>query len=287
MRVAISHETVYRYKRPANYSIQYLRMTPISSLTQRVLTWKLLAPAPLVPWVDAFGNSTHVLVMDRPHDEIRVQAVGEVEIADGGKPLLSDGEPHAPELYLRETKLTTADISVRGFAGRFRPAFEQNRRGGLDGLMAGIRDVVEYRPGITHVATSASEALDTGAGVCQDHAHLFVSCCRTLGVPARYVSGYLCADQVGDNSMASHAWAEAWVEGAGWLSFDVTNRMSNAKAHVRVAVGLDYLDAAPVRGMRQGGGGEEMEVEVQVGDARKAKAELAKLKKAEQQQQQQ
>jgi transglutaminase-like putative cysteine protease len=284
MRVAISHETVYRYKRPANYSIQYLRMTPLSSLTQRVLTWKLLAPAPLVPWTDAFGNSAHVLVMDRSHDEIRVQAVGEVEIADAGKPLLSDGEPHAPELYLRETKLTAADTSVRGFAGRFRPAFEAGRRGGLDGLMAGIRDVVEYRPGVTHVATSASEALDTGAGVCQDHAHLFVSCCRSLGVPARYVSGYLCTDQAGDPGMASHAWAEAWVEGAGWLSFDVTNRMSNAKAHVRVAVGLDYLDAAPVRGMRNGGGAEEMEVEVQVGDARQARTELEKVKKAQQQQ---
>jgi len=84
--------------------------------------------------------------------------------------------------------------------------------------------------------------------------------------------------------MASHAWAEAWVDGAGWLSFDVTNRMSNAKAHVRVAVGLDYLDAAPVRGIRNGGGKEEMEVEVQVGDARKAKSELEKIKKAQQQQ---
>jgi len=287
MRVAISHETVYRYKRPANYSLQYLRMTPLSGPAQRVLTWKLFAPAPLVPWTDAHGNAAHVLVMDKPHEEIRVQAVGEVEIADAGKALLSDGEMHSPELYLRETKLTTADTAVRGFAGRFKPAFEESRRGGLDGLMAGIRDVVEYRPGITHVATSAAEALDSGAGVCQDHAHLFVSCCRTLGVPARYVSGYLCTDQVGDNNMASHAWAEAWVDGAGWLSFDVTNRMSNVKAHVRVAVGLDYLDAAPVRGMRQGGAGEEMEVDVQVGDARQAKAELAKLKKAERQQAQQ
>ena len=103
-------------------------------------------------------------------------------------------------------------------------------------------------------------------------------------MPARYVSGYLCTDQAGDPGMASHAWAEAWVDGAGWLSFDVTNRMSNAKAHVRVAVGLDYLDAAPVRGMRNGGGGEEMEVEVQVGDARKAKSDLEKVKKAQQQQ---
>ncbi len=81
--------------------------------------------------------------------------------------------------------------------------------------MAGIRDAIDYKPGATHVATSASQALGTGAGVCQDHAHLFVSCCRTLGIPARYVSGYLCTDETGDANMASHAWAEAWVDGAG------------------------------------------------------------------------
>ncbi|HEY1719619.1 MAG TPA: transglutaminase family protein [Magnetospirillaceae bacterium] len=283
MRVAISHETVYRYASPAEYSIQYLRMTPLSGIQQRVLNWKLFAPAPLVPWTDAFGNSTHVLVMDRAHDEIRVQAVGEVEIADGGKPLLSDGEPHAPELFLRETKLTEADKQVREFAQKFLSGFKTNPGAGLEGLMTGIRNTIDYKPGATHVATSASQALTAGAGVCQDHAHLFVSCCRALGVPARYVSGYLCTDAVGDANMASHAWAEAWVDGSGWLSYDVANRMSNAKAHVRVAVGLDYLDAAPVRGIRKGGHGEELDVEVLVGDARQAKADLEKLKKAQQQ----
>ena len=284
MRVAISHETVYRYARPADYSIQYLRLTPLSGVTQRVLNWKLVAPAPLVPWTDAFGNSAHVLVMDKPHEEIRVRALGEVEIADAGKPLLSDGEPHAPELYLRETRLTQADAEVRAFARRFLSGDAATASARLGMLMRGIRDVVEYRPGVSHVATSASEALDAGAGVCQDHAHLFVSCCRAIGVPARYVSGYLCTEDSGDAAMASHAWAEAWVDGAGWLSFDVANRMSNAKAHVRVAVGLDYLDAAPVRGVRRGGHGEALDVEVVVGDARKLKAELEKLRKEQQQQ---
>lgn len=291
MRIAISHDTVYRYAKPADYSIQYLRLTPLSGITQRVLNWKLVAPAPLTEWTDAFGNTAHVLVMDRPHNEIRVHAIGEVEIADAGKPLLSDGEPHKPELFLRETRLTEADLEIRRFARRFHTVMGANVRAGLEDLMGGLRDVIEYRPGVTHVATSAAEALDAGAGVCQDHAHLFVSCCRTLGVPARYVSGYLCTDEDGDSGMASHAWAEAWVAGAGWLSFDVANRLSNTKAHVRTAVGLDYLDAAPVRGVRKGGHGEELSVEIQVGDARvvkaeeaKAKAEAAKAQKAAQQQ---
>ncbi len=134
MRVAISHETVYRYATPADYSIQYLRLTPLSGISQRVLNWKLFAPAPLVPWTDAFGNASHVLVMDRSHDEIRVQAVGEVEIADGGKPLLSDGEMHAPELYLRESKLTEADTEVKAFAQKFLSGFSASPRSGLEGV---------------------------------------------------------------------------------------------------------------------------------------------------------
>jgi transglutaminase-like putative cysteine protease len=271
MRVAINHETIYRYHAPAAYSIQYLRLTPVTGPTQRVLSWKLQTPGNLKPWVDGFGNIAHVLVVDEPHEEIRITAVGEVEIADGGKFLLSDPEPHPPELFLRSTRLTDPDERVRRFAGGFKPAVISNPHKGLDKLMAGIRETVEYRPGVTHVATSARQALDAKAGVCQDHAHLFVTCCRSLGVPARYVSGYLCTDTAGDERMASHAWAEAWVEDGGWQSYDVANRMSNAKAHVRVAVGLDYMDAAPIRGLRRGGGSEELEVEVSVTDARKIK----------------
>ncbi len=269
MRVAINHETVYRYNAPANYSIQYLRLTPLSSIRQRVLSWKLITSGKLNAWTDAYGNASHVLVVDRPHEEIRVRAIGEVEIADGGRPLMTETEIHAPELYLRQTGLTEADESITGFAAGFREALTVNKRTGLDRLMKGIRKRVSYQPGVTHAATSARQALAAGAGVCQDHAHLFVSCCRDLGVPARYVSGYLATESVGEAGMASHAWAEAWVDGAGWLSFDVANQQSNTKAHVRVAIGLDYLDAAPVRGVRKGGGAEAMEVEVRVGDPRK------------------
>lgn len=279
MRVAINHETVYHYRGPAHYSVQYLRLTPQSGTTQRVLSWRLFAPGSLRPWTDAFGNAAHVLVVDDPHDEIRVTAVGEVEIADGGKPLLSEGEPHPPEVYLRSTRLTEADARIRSFAGRFRSTLERSPQTALDNLMGGIREKVAYRPGVTHVATSAAQVLEAGAGVCQDHAHLFVSCCRSLGVPSRYVSGYLCTDSAGaPGSMASHAWAESWVDGAGWLSYDVANNLSNANAHVRVAVGLDYLDAAPVRGVRRGGGAEALDVTVSVNDARRVREILQQMK---------
>jgi transglutaminase-like putative cysteine protease len=271
MRVAINHETIYRYRNVTNHSVQYLRLSPISGSGQRVLSWKLASPGNLCAWVDGFGNAAHVLVVEGPHQEIRIKAIGEVEIADLAKPLLADSEPHPPELFLRPTRLTENDERVTRFAGGFKPVLSTNPRKGLDSLVAGIRQNVEAKPGQTQSPATASQALDRRAGGCQDQAHLFISCCRSLGVPARYVSGYLCSDSQDEQGMSNHAWAEAWVDGAGWFSYDVANRMSNAKAHVRVAVGLDYLDTAPIRGLRQGAGNEEMEVEVTISDARKLK----------------
>jgi transglutaminase-like putative cysteine protease len=267
MRVSIVHETLYRYRTPASYSIQYLRLWPRSTRRQKIMAWKIDAPGPVRPWVDAFGNDAHVLVVDRPHGEIRVRARGEVEMLEAGDAVEEPG-PHPPALYLRPTRLTEAAGPLVELAEQFRDPVRRERRAGLDALMLGVRERVEYRPGITHAATAAGEAFRAGAGVCQDHAHIFIACCRRLGLPARYVSGYLGSSA--DGRMASHAWAEAWIDGEGWHSYDVSNRVRPAGNHVRVAVGLDYLDACPVRGFRRGGAGESLEVEVRVNDAEQA-----------------
>jgi transglutaminase-like putative cysteine protease len=264
MRVSIVHETVYRYRSPATYSIQYLRLSPQPSRRQKVVSWKLDAPAPLRRWVDGFGNDAHVLVLDRPHGEIRVRARGEVVVQETSEVIEEPG-PHAPPLYLRPTRLTEATGPLGDFAEQFRADVGRDPRNALESLMMGVRERVDYQPGITHSATAAHEAFDARAGVCQDHAHIFVAACRRLGVPARYVSGYLGTES--DNRMASHAWAEAWVEGEGWRSYDIANRLRPAGRHVRLAVGLDYLDACPVRGFRRGGVGESLDVEVRVNDA--------------------
>jgi transglutaminase-like putative cysteine protease len=267
MRISIVHETVYRYRSPATYSIQYLRLSPRSSRRQKIMSWKLDAPGSVRPWVDAFGNDAHVLVIDRPHEEIRVRARGQVEVLEAEE-AIEDPGPHPPSVFLRPTRLTEATGSLGELADQFEGAVRRDRRTGLEALMRGVRERVEYRPGITHAATAAAEAFTAGAGVCQDHAHIFITCCRRLGLPARYVSGYL---GVGDNErMASHAWAEAWVDGVGWHGYDVSNRVQPGARHVRVAVGLDYLDACPVRGFRRGGAGESLEVEVRVNDAAQA-----------------
>ena len=208
MRVSIVHETVYRYRSPAAYSIQYLRLWPQESKRQKVLSWKLDAPAPLRPWVDGFGHEAHVLVLDRPHAEIKVRARGQVVVQESSEEIEEPG-PHAPPLYLRPTRLTEATGALGDFADKFRADIRHDPRNALEALMMGVREHVDYQPGITHSATAATEAFGARAGVCQDHAHIFVACCRRLSVPARYVSGYLGTES--DGRMASHAWAEAWV----------------------------------------------------------------------------
>src|SRR3954471_3025298 len=198
MRVSIVHETVYRYRTTATYTIQYLRLSPRSSKRQRVLHWKLDTPGPVRPWVDAFGNDAHVLVIDRPHEEIVVRARGQVEVAEGAGPeALEDPGPLPPPVYLRPTRLTEATGSMAELADEYKDPVRRDRRAGLEALMLGVRERGDYPPGIPHAATAAGEALAAGAGVCQDHAHLFIGCCRRLGLPARYVSGYLGASADG------------------------------------------------------------------------------------------
>ena len=130
----------------------------------------------------------------------------------------------------------------------------------------GVRDfsdIARYTPGVTNVSDDAATVLARGEGVCQDQAHVFIACCRAAGIPARYVSGYFYTGDVGE--IASHAWADAWLgEETGWLSIDLTHKSLAGERHCRLAVGRDYRDAAPVRGVRHGGGGEAMHVAVVV-----------------------
>lgn len=281
MRVTIVHETIYRYESPAHYSVQYLRLSPRSTGRQKVISWRLEAPAPVRHWTDTFGNDSHVLVVDRPHTEIRVRARGDVDVHETAP--VEEAGPQSLDVYLRMTPLTAPDPSLTAFANDFRAIMGKDRREGLLKMMGTLREKIEYKGGVTHAATAAADAFARGAGVCQDHAHVFLASCRTLGVPARYVSGYLAADR--NAQLASHAWVEAWVPEQGWQGYDIANNTKPGVRHVRVAVGLDYLDACPVRGYRRGGRGESMAVEVQVFDGRRAR-QAQQAEKSQQQAQQ-
>lgn len=261
MRLHIHHTTRYRYNDPAAYSIQHLRLTPPTDLSQQILNWRLSTPGHPRQQRDAHGNTVHTLSLTDPHQEITLVVDGEVETRDTPT-LLPRGEGLSPLAYLADSPLATPDEAITAFAREhYRGA---PRRAALAALMAAICDRVRYQPGATEVDHTAAEAFALGEGVCQDQAHVFVACCRALGIPARYVSGYLFSDV---DHAASHAWADAWLDDEdGWLSCDVTHQRF-ADGHLcRLAVGRDYLDAGPVRGVRRGGSGESLQVRVVVAD---------------------
>lgn len=265
MKLSIEHETRYRFGQPAQHSIQYLRLTPRADESQTVVNWQILTPGKLKPWQDGFGNPSHVSVQDGAHDEIAVLVRGEVQTYNTfGIVSVDDGLP--PLMFLRDTRYTRIEGGVLDFAAPYvERCSDEGTIAALHALMWGLHQTVDYNPGYTDVESTAAEALEHGHGVCQDHAHLFIACCRVLGVPARYVSGYL-YDENDERGvgLASHAWAEAYLDDLGWVSFDPTNGISATEAYVRLAVAFDYAGACPIRGLRKGGGIEVMSVRVNV-----------------------
>ncbi|QSP95765.1 transglutaminase family protein [Marinobacter salinisoli] len=249
MRLSIRHETRYTYESPIEDSIQYIRLTPRTTPQQRIHDWKLNTPGETSQMVDGFGNLVTVMTLTNAAPEITLTAEGVVDLT--GKPLTRDDSPFPPQVFLRQTDLTEADDALKAFANEYSP----NKRS-LIKLMNHLRDHITFTPGATTVTHTAREAFQQKEGVCQDHTHVFIACCRHIGVPARYVSGYIHAAD--DDHVATHAWAEAWI-GSNWHTFDVVNTLNVAESHIKLAVGLDYQDAAPVRGVRTGGGTERME----------------------------
>lgn len=266
MQIAIEHKTTYRYPGEVLHTAQYLHLTPRNNASQRVIDWRIHAPGQLTYWVDAYGNACHTLVEDRPTAEIVITAKGRVDTTDTAGILQPDVEDPPVEIFLRATPLTRMTGAIRDFAQGFEKSITKDSVAGLHAMMMGIRDRVSFETHATHTKTTAADALEQGVGVCQDHAHLFIACCRSLGVPARYVGGYLFDGEQEEPYTAGHAWAAAWVEKLGWVSFDVANKISGTENHIGVAVGLDYSDVAPIRGIRAGGqGDEQMDVAVWVG----------------------
>ncbi|MGF6724447.1 transglutaminase-like putative cysteine protease [Paraburkholderia sp. GAS41] len=259
MYLTIRHDTAYRYEATVHYSIQQLRLTPSSGASQTVRRWSIDAPGKLDATFDAYGNVLHTLVLNKPHSEIRLHVSGEIDtipLVDG---LLRDAVGPVPlEHYTCCTRLTEADGAIRELAQSV-PLL--GSREGLIKLSEAIVERVKYQPGTTDVTSTASEALALGTGVCQDHAHLLLACCRVRGFPARYVSGYIEPGEA--PQAASHGWVDVWLD-AGWISVDVTRAAFASEAYCRLAAARDYEAAAPVRGRRIGGLEEKLNVTVSV-----------------------
>ncbi|GAA5236053.1 transglutaminase family protein [Verticiella sediminum] len=260
MQYHIRHVTTYHYTAPVNHSTQVLRLTPREEPHQHVLRWHIAAPGPLHASIDAYGNVTHILSVHRRLDAIELVASGFVDVQP-----LQDGRLQAQgslpvQVYCVQTPLTRATPAVLAFC---QDVLSQGMNDPDDAmrLTTAIHGAVAYEPGVTDVTTDAERVLELGHGVCQDHAHLFLACARGLGRPARYVSGYL---HTTAEHMASHAWVDVWFDAVGWVSIDVTHNQFTNENHCRLAVARDYDSAAPVRGVRRGGGDESMSVSVEV-----------------------
>jgi len=260
MKLAIEHETIYRYDAPVRSSTQYIRLTPRESTTRNVLQWQIDTPRAAMHTHDGYGNVLHVLTLDKPVREIRIRAHGVVETTPPPEKKPEPAAKLSPLVFLRCTTLTRPDESLTAFAEGFRRK---------SGVLIGLRELAaavisrlpddrrEYAETLT-----AAEAFANGDGSVRNQAHVFIACCRLLGIPARYVSGYVLSHALGEESIHGHAWVETWI-GERWRSFDLASANSRSRStqieHLVLAIGADYHDACPIRGIRTGGGLETME----------------------------
>ncbi len=265
MRLKVRHQTTYSYDHPARFAMQVLRMTPRSHEGQFVRRWRVEvdADARLDRSEDAYGNITRTIFIEGPVEKVTIVVEGEVDTLDMAGFVRGSVERLPVPLFLRETALTRPSEPLRAFARKIAGGTAGDQIATLHQLMLRIEADMAFEPGTTAATTTAAEAFAARRGVCQDFAHVFVTAARTLAIPARYVSGYYFRTD-GDRQDAGHAWAEAWVEGLGWIGFDPANGACVTDRYVRVAAGPDYLDAAPVRGSQTGGSTETLSVAVSV-----------------------
>ncbi|MEO7400397.1 MAG: transglutaminase family protein [Polaromonas sp.] len=270
MKLHIQHITDYRYTEPLRYALQTLWLTPQSGAAQTVHFWSVGAPEKLFAQRDAFGNTVHSYTfVGQVADNVRwslVNAAGNVE-TQGIAEFTDDASLPLPQLYLRATELARPHPLLAEFGRRFVTWQATGQALDLNELLAlsqGVAVAVSYQKYSTDVTTTALQAFESGSGVCQDQAHVMVAICRSLGIPARYVSGYFYAANEPD--LASHAWADVCLDVASrrWVSIDVTHSCLIDERHVRLAMGTDYNACPPIKGVRHGGGLESMTVKIAI-----------------------
>lgn len=269
MRLKIKHETTYTYSEPVRNAVQLLRLTPRSNESQFVRNWRVSvdADARLDRGEDAFGNITHLAFIDGPYVKLSILVEGEVDTADSHGFVKGGVERQSERLFMRETQLTMATPEIKELARDCLSAEGGDLLAGLHRINSWLQKSMAFRVGSTTVATTAGDAFKVRSGVCQDFAHVFIAAARVAGAPCRYVSGYYLLPDRSEQD-AGHAWAEAHLQGLGWIAFDPAHGHCATERHVRVAVGGDSNDASPIRGARTGGLAEALSVSVSVRQGR-------------------
>lgn len=263
MRIAVEHVTRYRFSEPQARIVQMLRLTPSDTQDQTVVSWMVGVDcdARLRDATDGFGNAVTMLYAEGPIEALDVTVTGEVLTTDGGGVVRGSTEPLPPLLYLRDTPRTLAGDELTRFAADGAGA-ASDPIGRMQRLNAALHERFRCAPDAPDSGRSAAEAFEgPGQAASRDVAQMFIAAARTLAVPARYVSGYRTH---GGAQCAPHAWAEAHIDGLGWIGFDAVTGLSPDDSYVRVAVGLDSAGAASIAGTRVGHGEEELDVDLQV-----------------------
>jgi transglutaminase-like putative cysteine protease len=266
MRMRIRHDTVFHFDEPARSALNILRLTPRNTDSQFVKRWRIEidGDARLDRGDDAHGNITHTVFVEGPLSQLRITVDGEVDTADTNGIMRGTVERLPLPLFLRPSSLTQASPAILGWAETSAAASGNDRLATLHRLMADLNRDIEKLPMTGDLDRAAESVFAERRGSASDLAHVLVAAARALGVPARLVTGYLYDGAQG----AAHAWMEAWVDRVGWIGFDPFKGVCVTDRYVRVASGLDLLDAAPVRGINLGSGPEALRVSVQIDQGR-------------------
>ncbi len=306
MRFRTLHTTRFSYDLPAYESHNQIRLKPLNSDCQRVLQFRLKSdpPASVLEYPDSFGNTVHSISVHPPHNELAIVVESLVERLPEPQAqfprvrfseYLTDDEARSREQYefLHASQYVPFSERLKKFFWSMRPDPREEVAQFVRRTVGYIRDQFHYEKGVTTAYSNLDDILTKGCGVCQDFAHLTIGILRLAGVPARYVSGYLSPEPVQTrkepvSEQASHAWVEALLPNAGWVGFDPTHRGRVTERHIRVAVGRDYADVPPMRGVyRSAGKRQSMTVELHINESTETDILLSEQIQQQSQQQQQ
>jgi transglutaminase-like putative cysteine protease len=274
VRLSIRHLTAYHYPQPAWDSFNKIRLEPADTDRQTLLSFELrvLPEAVLRRHHDYFGTVVHHFHAYEEHALLSIEARSVVMVSPTPEP----APMHFSVLERLRSRFfeflePTTSVPLRpnwsqilNFPSFSRKVYDGDAVHYLDALTLHLKQFFSYTPGATDLATPLLDFAQSRRGVCQDYAHAMLALCRFSGIPARYVSGYIYA---GDNYVgaeASHAWVECFLAGSGWIGFDPTNGVRAGLLHVKLGHGRDYHDVPPARGLRRGGGQEDLQVVVEV-----------------------
>ena len=272
MRIKITHRTRYAYEPAASQVALRLRLFPSNFDGQKQVSWDVTINQDVIEplFTDGFGDQIGLWHVRTPCAAVDIAATGIIETVD--KSGVVAGLPRRPPtgVFLRTTSLTEPNEKLRDLTAG---SSSENELGRMHALSDAIEQAIEYRTGATTSETVVADVLEQGAGVCQDFAHLFIAAARQLGTPARYISGYLLTGDDDNELFETHAWAEAFIKGLGWVGFDPSNGVCPTDRYVRLSCGLDANFAAPIRGAVSSESRVQLEAHVEISQAENEQTE--------------